>query len=57
MYYQLKIIKDGYQSIWDHLIEENESKLQMIKPKIAEEIAVLRFHMGVQSEYCHISNY
>ena len=24
---------------------------------LQEELSVLRFHMGIQSEYCHISNY
>ena len=24
---------------------------------LLEEVSVLRFHMGIQSEYCHISNY
>ena len=24
---------------------------------LQEEVSVLRFHMGIQSEYCHISNY
>ena len=49
---------DGSQ-IWDHLIEENVYLLQGggKKPKMAEEISMLRFHMGIQSEYCHISNF
>jgi hypothetical protein len=32
--------------MWDHLIEENVHK-EGKKPKMAEEISMLRFHMGI----------
>ncbi len=58
VYYQLRISsKDNNQVFWEHLINETESTMRISLPKLSEEISVLRFHMGIQSEYCHISNY
>ena len=54
VFYQMKVTStdQSERHFWDVLIADGGESL-----KVKEEIDTLRFHMGIQSEYCHISNF
>ena len=54
--FQLRMIKthESDKGLWDTLIEDSSTGYGNY---IMEEVSVLRYHLGIQSEYCHISNY
>lgn len=49
--YHLRMTSNLDATFWNELISNNVSST------IREEISVLRFHMGISSEYCHVSSY
>ena len=67
VYYQLKATQIGSvegtlteEELWKHLIDSTFHETHSHSSQydlLQEEVSVLRFHMGIQSEYCHISNF
>ena len=51
--YQIRMAETNLEQLkfWNRLLESSPGS------QLLEEITLLRYHLGIQSEYCHISNF